>query len=111
MSELPKYIKNFTEKFTLCIKKLNGTDVATERYTYLLELQSAFEVLRTAPEGASPLDPAVVRYVSSSQELLHFLLQLEITKHCFLVQHLSELRRRNIQITSPQAPSQLHPQL
>jgi len=43
--------------------------------------------------------------------LLHFLLQLEITKHCFLVQHLSELLRRNIQITSPQAPSQLHPQL
>lgn len=104
MSEVPRYVTIFATQFTSCVQKLNATDVLTDRYTYLLELQSAFDSLKNNPEGARPYDPAVVRFVYTSQVVLDFLYELEMKRYHVLVQHLGELRRRNSQYCPPQPP-------
>jgi len=94
MSEVPRYVNNFVNQLTSCLRNLNRTNRTSERFSLLLQLQFQFERLVTDPEGARPHDPPVVSFVDTCRFILDNLFELEIRRFNIYVQHLHLLLRR-----------------
>jgi hypothetical protein len=103
-AEVPSYVSKFVHQITSCLNHLNRTNVATDRFRHLLQLQYDFELLQTDPEGAR--HSSFLSFVQSCRSLLDAIFELEMRRHYSFVQHVGQLRRKNNTYLPPQPPQQ-----